>query len=225
MFKKSKCTKYLAVLTILTASLVSHPVTVPAQQLPSVVYGNWEVIAEGVRYREAESASPTWQIQIVEVDLAGSHATLLPVRSLVPGGYERTTALSGRVDGIAAINGGYFGGGVSYSHFEVYNNISSINAASRPPRTTLGIGMNNDPVLIRPVGSSGLPVPAVPAWANVVHAIGGGPRIVTNGGIDLRDEEEEFGASGVGPTIRHPRTALGYNEQTRKLFLDRKSVV
>ncbi|MCC5877166.1 MAG: phosphodiester glycosidase family protein [Candidatus Sumerlaeia bacterium] len=212
--------RYSLVSFLAISSLLIGPTLAPGQLLPSVSYGSWTDLADGVRYREGSSTSPRWAVQIVEVDLSNPRVGLLPVRSMVSGGYERTSALAQRVDGIAAINGGYFGGGVSYSHFELFDSISSINAASRPPRSTFGIGMENVPTMIRPVGSAGIPVPSDPAWQNVIHAIGGGPRIVTNGAIDSRHVEEGFdAASGVGPTVRHPRTALGLNEDTNTLYL------
>lgn len=218
MLKSGKCLTIAAVASLVT--LMMSPVVAPAQLLPSISYGAWEDLADGVRYREGTSTSPRWAVQIVEVDLDNPRVMLLPVRSMVSGGYERTSALAQRVDGIAAINGGYFGGGMSYSHFELYGSISSINAASRPPRTTFGIGMDNEPAMIRAVGSAGIPVPTDTQWQGVVHAIGGGPRIVTNSAIDSRHVEEGFdAASGVGPTVRHPRTALGLNENTNTLYM------
>jgi hypothetical protein len=50
-----------------------------------------------------------------------------------------------------------------------------------------------------------------PSPGKIHHAIGGGPRLIRNGGISIEAKEEGIAESFVA--TRHPRTAFGYNRE------------
>jgi len=54
-----------------------------------------------------------------------------------------------------------------------------------------------------------------PSVGEILHAVGGGPRLVRAGKVSIEAEAEGFSQAFV--TTAHPRTAVGFNE--RKLFL------
>ena len=55
------------------------------------------------------------------------------------------------------------------------------------------------------------------AAGNIQEAIGGGPRILRDGRVAIEYEEEQLGRSFAED--RHPRTAIGYSQDGRTLFL------
>jgi len=55
------------------------------------------------------------------------------------------------------------------------------------------------------------------ARGRLTEAIGGGPRILRDGKVSVENVEERLGASFS--TDRHPRTAIGYSQDGRSLFL------
>jgi hypothetical protein len=119
------------------------------------------------------------------------------------------------------VNAGYFSAGNSLSYVEVDGAILAQNPGTRPPRSVFGItGAHNEALLQSPISSAGQPQPAMPAWTDVLDAIGGGPNLVTAGAVDVTDVAEGFdAASGIDPNGRQPRTALGYDAERRRVFL------
>ena len=51
-----------------------------------------------------------------------------------------------------------------------------------------------------------------PSPGKILHAVGGGPRLLRNGAVSIEAEQE--GISQAFVDTRHPRTALGYNDTT-----------
>ncbi|HYO65392.1 MAG TPA: phosphodiester glycosidase family protein [Archangium sp.] len=199
-----------------------EPGTLPsALYYPSITYGTLRTLAPGVTYRHASDVSVPWQIDIIEVDLANPNVELVPlVRAGT--GVERTSAMAARAGAIAAVNAGYFAStGLSYSHIEVDGTVLATNASSRPARSTFGLSAQHNATLLQVrVDSTNTPVPADPAYGSILDAIGGGPNLVTNGVVDVRDVEEGFdAASGIGSTTRGPRTALCRKSASKKVSL------
>ena len=188
---------------------------------PSLSYGPLQTLAPGVTYRHASQVSVPWQLDIIEVDLTQPNVELVPlVRAGT--GVERTSAMAARAGAVAAVNAGYFAStGQSYSHLEVDGSLLATNASSRPARSTFGLSAHHNATLLQlRVDSTNTPLPANPAYGSILDAIGGGPNLVTNGVVDVRDVEEGFdAASGIGPTTRGPRTALCLKSTVRKLYL------
>jgi hypothetical protein len=54
-------------------------------------------------------------------------------------------------------------------------------------------------------------------WDRVTNAIGGGPRLMTNGAIDVRANAERFDTDFAN--VRHPRTAIGIAQNGDLLFV------
>jgi hypothetical protein len=193
---------------------------VGAQNLPSIRWQAPATLAPGVTLRSGSSTSPLWQIRVVELDMNDPRVDLAPVGNLVAGTFETTSAMGTRMEAIAAINAGYFGGGQSYSHLLIQGSQLATSVSTRPPRSVFGLGADNTPLWQGTVDSTGQPSPAAPEWSLIRDAIGGGPRLVTTGRLQVDDVPEGFdAASGIGPTVRNPRTALGWNPANRRIWL------
>ncbi len=70
-------------------------------------------LPEGVRFFEGIRANPAFKGWYFEVDMNNSNIALVPY--VAEGGTETISNFAARKNVFAAINGGYFGGGVSYS--------------------------------------------------------------------------------------------------------------
>ena len=189
---------------------------------PQITYSEPEQVAPGVLYYTGTSTSPRWAISVIEVDMANRNVNLVPLRNQQAGTMERTSAMAARANAVAAINAGYFWNNVSVSHLEIDGEVLAVNGASRPPRSTFGVSANHQQLMLQErVGADGVTtVSGNPQWSRVVDAIGAGPRLISGGEIDPRHDEEGFdAASGVGPEVRHPRTALGWDADTATVWL------
>ncbi len=213
--------KLIALIALAGAALLPHPAA-NAQHHPQITYTAPEEIAPGALHYSGSSTSPRWQVQVIEVDMANRNINLVPVASEPSGSLERTSSMATRVNAVAAINAGYFWNNVSVSHLEIDGEVLAVNGASRPPRSTFGVSANHQELMLQErVGADGeTTVSGNPQWSRVVDAIGAGPRLISDGEIDPRHDEEGFdAASGVGPEVRHPRTALGWDEETGTVWL------
>jgi hypothetical protein len=194
-----------------------------AQNHPSITYASPVTLAPGAVAYSGTSQSPRWEIRVIEVDTRERNINLVPVRAL-PGTLQSTSALATRVRAVGAINGGYFGASPaqSFSHFQLDGAVIDRTVASRPARSVFGISANHQQTLaITRLNSAGDEVlPFNPSWPTVVDAIGAGPRLLSNGAIDVRNVEEEFdAASGINANGREPRTAIGFNTNTGRVWL------
>jgi hypothetical protein len=206
-------------LTTLYSSLFASGAT--AQNYPSITYSTPINIAPGVKSWSGSSAAPNplWQIRVVEVDLSNPEVQLIPAQRLGTESLERTTSIAARYDALAAMNAGYFSTTGSVSHYEWNNTITAFTV--RPPRSAFGLNSGFPRLLAQtPVTGSGTSSTSDPDWLSVTEAIGGGPSLLTNGAVDVRSVEENFDAqSGIGPTVRNPRSALGWNPETKHVWL------
>lgn len=208
---------------LLTTSLLLIVGFVGAQNFPGISFSSPVELAPGVTAREGTSSSPRWEVRVFEVDMTERNINLVPVRAL-PGVVEPTSTLGTRARAVAAINGGYFGTGPaqSFSHFQRDGIVIDTTVATRPPRSVFGVSANHQETmaitLLDHLGNE--PAPGNPDWGVVVDAIGAGPRLLSNGAVDVRDVEEEFdAASGINANNREPRTAVGFNPQTQRAWL------
>lgn len=210
-------------LTLLIGLALGPAYPVRAQFYPDIDYDLPTWLAPGVTYRHACDPLVPWQIDIVEIDLNHVNVELHPVFRLTPGVRETTSSMAARSDAVAAVNGGYFNGATatSLSHVEIGGQLFGFNASTRPPRSTFGLWGNHTARLVQtPVDFQGQANPVNPDWGLVIDAIGGGPNLVTDGAVDVRDVEEGFdAASGIDPNGRQPRTALGWSSSARRVFL------
>ncbi len=214
-----------AVVGALLSALSPRPAS--ALFYPSIVYGPPIAIGPGTTYRTATSASPLWQIRIVEVDLSNPNVELTPVRSLNYPAREVVSSMAARVKAIASVNGGYFdttGAGGAYSYLAIDGQVIAHNASWRPPRSTFGMwGGHNAALVGCRLDGSDTPNPAAePDWARVIDGMGGAPNLVTSGTVDVTEAVEQTdtaSGSGINTDVRNPRTALGWVTATRRVFL------
>ncbi|MDQ7822735.1 MAG: phosphodiester glycosidase family protein [Candidatus Eremiobacteraeota bacterium] len=128
---------------------------------------------------------------------------------------EKTTAMRKRLDALAAVNGGFFstkGGALGL----VYNEGKVIAGpvSTRPPRTVLAV-MENKKVLFEKLvvrDNTLLTLEGRPL-RKVDFALGGGPRLIRDGTVDVTADEEGLGKSGNDITRRAGRTAFALDRR------------
>ncbi|MDK2931606.1 MAG: hypothetical protein PWR07_1737 [Bacillota bacterium] len=166
-------------------------------------------VTRGVRYIVVNKGTPAGPltVDVLEVDLKDPAISVRPVLAGKDGapGLARVSELVAREGAIAGVNG------VFYAADGTPLGLVVIDGQMKAPpvlnRTALGI-TSDGTVLIDNV-SMDEGGNLVPDWRalGVVHAIGGGPRLVKDGKVHITSGEERFKADvAVG---RAPRTAAG----------------
>jgi exopolysaccharide biosynthesis protein len=126
---------------------------------------------------------------------------------------ETTSSMACRTNALAAVNGGFFansGGPLGLVYKD--KQLVSPPVKTRPPRTAFVLMKDNHVIMDRLVpGQSGLSLSSGKVIRNVKWAIGGGPRLISDGRIAITADEEGLGKSGNDITRRAGRTALALN--------------
>jgi len=192
----------LAVLAFVAS--LGVPVAPGAAHAEEGVAATRRELAPGVLHRTRVYQSLFGGKQTVNiVELAPrAGAAGLELRMLLPAEGRptaRVSAMARAAGAVAAVNGGYFGGGFNYSLVKSGGRIVGRNVY---PRTSLGV---------TPMGRLVMRVvPSSDPFAEAVEAVGGGPRLVAAGRIRVPLQEEHVTqASGIGPFTTGPRTAAG----------------
>lgn len=186
---------------------------------------------------------------VVRADLSDPGLALEALRSRDTDGAETVEQFARASGALVAVNGGYFGGGQSFSLVvqdgqTLASNVAVITRAGVPFYPTrsaiarlatgrLDVGWVYDvggvqtvypqPSPNTPTAPQPRPTATFPSggapWGADV-AIGGGPVLVQNGRARLTwTEEVFFGGSGVDTTEARPRTVAGYDAAGRLLLL------
>ena len=120
-FLKNFCSKQLSlsfvnVTLVLLVMLFSYAIFSSDTMAQTIEWSNISEqysLPEGVQLYEGTRSSPALKAWYIDVDLTVAEIGLVPY--LAENGTETVTEFSKRIDAIAAINGGYFGGNSSYS--------------------------------------------------------------------------------------------------------------
>jgi len=184
---------------------------------PSLVVSPTKQLGPGTTWRSAVNPSPAQRVQIIEIDLSNPNIDLVPVHKLT-GALERTSSMAARLDGIAAVNSGFFNTSSPFnsnSYTLIDGTLIAGNSGSTPRSVFALWGNHNEKILGPKV--SGSTSPAIADWSRVIDAQGGRGNFTTSGGVVVDVDEEATGASHAG--ARHPRTVIGWNETTRRVWL------
>lgn len=114
-------------LAVFTAFLLINQST-KAQDIMWVELTDSVELPDGVRYFEGTRSSPAFKGWYFEVDTNNEDIALVPY--LASGGTEAITKFAARKNAYAAINGGYFGGGISYSTLVQPGQVQAQNVTS-----------------------------------------------------------------------------------------------
>ena len=186
---------------------------------------------------------------LVRADLSDPALVLDALRSTRAGGVETVEQFAQGAGALVAVNGGYFGGGQSFSLVvssgqTLASNVAAITRSGvvfYPTRSAIGrlatgrldVGWVVDvggvqtvypqPSPNTPTAPQPRPTATFPSggapWG-AETAIGGGPVLVQNSRPRLTwTEEVFFGGSGVDTTEARPRTVAGYDAAGRLLLL------
>lgn len=193
-----------------------------------------------------DKSIPAWYILADPKDT--TNYVFRSVLSGASGGTEVVSSMARTNKAFAAINGGYFGGGASYSLViqdgkQLVPNIKVVNrsnGAYSPTRAAFGLSKDKTPdaAWIYDVNGTTYSYPnpslntqssiqAVPsatfpaggsAW-KMRDAIGGGPMLVQNKAARVTWENEAFFGSGVESNIADPRSAIGYTADGKLILM------
>lgn len=195
---------------------------------------------------EGTSSDPVWKAWYIEIDYSDTALTVRPF--FAEGGNQATSTIANNAGAYAAINAGYFGPNVSYSlvlkNGELLSpNIGSVSRSAGtyyPTRASFGITKDREfdmtwvyhisnyiysypePTPNTTTTPAPQPTPTYPEggviWDTILDAVGGGPRLIEEGDINITYIEEVFFDSGVDGDTRNPRTAVGYTADNRIVF-------
>jgi hypothetical protein len=179
-------------------------------------------VASGVRYRYLWSRQGPWAIHLVEADLSRCELglrTLRPATREAGGkGLERVTAMASRATGVlVAVNADFFNADGTTVGPEVVRGRVTAAVGGRPAiawkagtAPWMGIATISGDSL-----RAGWPI-SVGAGDGRTELVGGFPDMLDRG---ARVGDLEVAARPTFAPVRHPRTAVGYDEATRKLWL------
>ncbi|NLG79744.1 MAG: hypothetical protein GX492_07985 [Firmicutes bacterium] len=176
-------------------------------------------VTRGVRYIVLNKGTPAGPltVDVLEVDLKDPAISVRPVLAGKEGapGLARVSELVAREGAIAGVNGVFYAADGTPLGLVITD--GQMKAPPVLNRTALGI-TSDGTVLIDNV-SMDERGNLVPDWRTlgVVHAIGGGPRLVKDGKVHITSGEERFKADvAVG---RAPRTAAGVTSDGKLLLV------
>jgi hypothetical protein len=225
---KSKWLFLLACVSLGTASAQTFVWNRIAPDLPS-----------SIKVFEGTATGPIYA-WYAEIDYADTLLRAGAFVSTASGGTEAVSSFARKSGAYVAINGGFFGGGQSYSLVVSDGSLAAkqIAAVSRTagtyPLMRANFGITKSRVLqtawiyhfgdtLDGVFRFAAPLPhtqtsIAPApqaqngasWSNLLDAIGGGPNLVSKGQVNVTYDEEVMFGSGVGKDNGDPRTAIGY---------------
>jgi len=223
--------KFLILFVIVSSSVFTQNITwqeITSQyQLPA-----------GVKVFKGLRISPKLQAFYIDVDLNNKN---LAIRPYIASAANLKT-FTKNVGAYAAINGGFFGGGISLSAVVYPNELKSQNVSSlirnskSYPVLRSFFSMKKDGSLsvdwiyhfgstIKDIYKFDQPMSYIendpnpkPApqksegkqYDDLLLGIGGAPRLVKNGNLNITYNEEIMWGSGVGHTNNDPRTAVGF---------------
>lgn len=179
-------------------------------------------VATGVRYRYLWSAKGPWAVHLVEADLSRCELglrTLRPAAREAGGkGLERVTTMVSRAAGavLVAVNADFFNADGTTVGSEVAR--GRVTAAALRPAVAWKAGsapwigsttISGDTLL------AGWPIPPGTGDGRT-EAVGGFPDLLDRG---ARVGDLEVAARASFAAARHPRTAVGYDPTTGKLWL------
>jgi len=124
--------KSLFLLTFLISFL--SLTTIHAQEITWTEKTSDVSLPEGVRFFEGIRASPAFKGWYLEVDMTNTNLALVPY--LAEDGTEQISNFATRKNVYAAINGGYFGGGISYSTLIQPGEVQAQNVTSLTRNST-----------------------------------------------------------------------------------------
>jgi len=169
------------------------------------------VIGPGVVFYHDYRAEGPWHIYITKVDLSErwidvvAHKANGRLNGRLPVSEQMAEADNDSIRVVAAINGDFYEADGSPTGIHVQNG----KMLSKPTgRSVFFLDKNEDPHI---------EVLEFPFSYRVIHAVGGGPRLVRDGRVSVENKAENIGDSFA--TARHPRTALGFTADSTTLYL------
>lgn len=123
---------------------------------------------------------------------------------------EKTTDIRNRINALAAVNGGFFAtSGGALGILCVDGSVISRQVATRPPRTTIAITKDKQVIIERMIAQGNeLCTLNGEKLKNIKLALGGGPRLIKDGRVNVNAEQEGLGKSGNDITRVAGRTAV-----------------
>jgi hypothetical protein len=188
--------RYFLVLDSLSRDEKRRPYKLRVDLIPE---GKWweRPVAQGVTLRTHRSRDESGKRQTLNVLLVDLNTDGVKARVLHQEGCRATSQMGREAGAVAAINAGFFGEACqSVSLIKVGGELKATN---RKDRSAFGITQEGKPAIKM--------VLAGEDWKEAAEAVGGVPRILSKGQVDLRTLEE--GSFQGFEQTAHPRSAVG----------------
>ena len=209
-------------LLFILAVMLFIPGLIVALNYPSMVYETPEVIGPGTTWQRASNANPSWNINIIRVDLDNRSIQLRPEHREREDYFFRPSFLAMEANAIAATNGTFFGiwpPGSDHPAEDYYGQSTEycmidgelLAPNRRGSRPVWGIRHDNS-MLQSVIGMDWNAEPSDPNWNNMLHALGGRPTLLENG---VKTGEPNWSSDNV----RHPRTMMGWSDSDNVVYL------
>lgn len=206
-------------------------------------------LPSSVRAYEGIAAGPIYA-WYAEIDYSDTLLKAKAILTNAAGGTERISSIAKRESAYVAVNGGFFGGGQSYSLVVSDGALAAkqIAAVTRTagsyPLMRANIGVMKDRSFqsawiyhfgnaltdlyrfAAPLPHTGTTIAPAPVqqdgtpWTNVYNAIGGGPNLVSAGQSNVTYDPEVMFGSGVGKDNGDPRTAVGFTANKKIILFE-----
>lgn len=209
-------------LFVFSFCLLLLPGLLGALNYPNMVYETPEDIGPGTTWQRATHTNPSWNINIIRVDLSNRNIQLRPEHRERETAFFRPSFLAMEANAIAATNGTFFGiwppgsdhpaedyYGQSTEYCKIDGELLAPNR--RGERPVWGIQHNNT-MLQTMIGTDWDADPDDPEWTNILHALGGRPTLLEDG---VKSGEPNWNSDNV----RHPRTMMGWSDADNVVYL------
>ncbi len=209
-------------LLVFSLCLLLSPGVLGALNYPDMVYETPEEIGPGTTWQQATHASPSWNINIIRVDLDNRNIQLRPDHREREEHFFRPSFLAMEANAIAATNGTFFGiwppgsdhpaedyYGQSTEYCKIDGELLAPNR--RGERPVWGIKHDNT-MLQTLIGTDWDADPDDPQWTDILHALGGRPTLLEDG---VKTGQPRW-SSDEG---REPRTMMGWSDADNVVYL------
>lgn len=177
-------------------------------------FSDKQTVGTGTQYFTGRCESPQCNVFVAEIDTTNPNIQIVPV---TPKGVVRAvpTTMAKENNAIVVVNSSFFSidTGVAYGYYRkdgvtIRKNDSTpygvIGIPCRPQNVPIVANITAQETAVRPTSK----------WKteSILDAVAGGPTLVVNNKIDISSEYTSIAG-------RNPRTAMGFNANTNKLYM------
>ena len=182
----------------------------------NLTFSKKENIGPGTVFYSGKCSDPKWHVFVAETDLKNPHVEVVPATPPPDKGVRTTpSVIAEALNATVVVNSGFFSmnNGIPYGYFRANGKTARSSTGtfgalgfSWGPFQTPYVGNINEKEQSVTKGNTEWPL------EKLESACAGGPVLLVNGQIQISEEYPELAK-------RNPRTALGFDKKTSKLYL------